>query len=303
MFPLIYFLLFPLSLLPLPLLYAVGDLLYLLLYHCVGYRKKVVRANLAHAFPEKSGKELKKIERRYFHHLCNLLVEGVKMLSMSRRKVLRRYRCTNPEMLHEFADSKQSVILMSAHYNNWEWMVLSLGMQTPLHGVGVGKENSNKSFERIINRFRTRYGTEVVFASNVRERMRQYVEEGKPCAYMMLSDQTPASPKKAFLLPSFLHQPTDMIYGSEYFAKKYGFPVFYYRVERPRRGRYRWTIEKISDHPQQEEYGFIIRRYAELLERDIRRQPAYWLWSHRRWKHRDEVEQLLANQPENPSQR
>ena len=303
MFPLIYFLLYPLSLLPMPLLYAIGDLLCLLLYHVVGYRKMVVRYNLANAFPEKSGKELKRLERRYFHHLCNLLVEGVKMLGMSRRNVLRRYRCTNPEMLREFAEGKQSVILMSAHYNNWEWMVLSLGMQTPLHGVGVGKENSNKSFERIINRFRTRYGTEVVFASNVRERMRKYFEEGKPCAYMMLSDQTPASPKKAFLLPDFLHQPTDMIYGSEYFAKKYGFPVFYYHVERPRRGHYSWTIEKISDQPQQEEYGFIIRRYAELLERDIRRQPEYWLWSHRRWKHRDEVERLLADQPENPLQR
>ena len=293
MFPLIYFLLLPLSLLPLRLLYAIGDLLYLLLYYCVGYRKQVVRANLAHSFPEKSGKELKMIERRYFHHLCNLLVEGVKMLGISRRNVLRRYRCTNPELLREYAEKKQSILLMSAHYNNWEWMVLSLEMQTPLHGVGVGKENSNKSFERIINRFRTRYGTEVVFASNVRETMRHYADIGKACTYMMLSDQTPASAKRAFLLPSFLHQPTDMIYGSEYFAKKYGFPVLYYRVDRPRRGRYTWTIEKISDRPQEEPYGEIIRRYAEKLQRDIREKPEYWLWSHRRWKHREEVERLL----------
>ena len=107
MFPLIYFLLLPLSLLPMRLLYAIGDLLYLLLYYCIGYRKKVVRANLAHSFPEKGGKELKKIERRYFHHLCNLLVEGVKMLGMSRRNVLRRYRCTNPELLREYAEKNQ----------------------------------------------------------------------------------------------------------------------------------------------------------------------------------------------------
>lgn len=296
MFVLIYLILYPLSLLPLCVLYGIGDFLYLILYYLVGYRRKVVRTNLERAFPEKSVSERRRIERRYFHHLCNLLVEGVKMLSMSRRNVLRRYRCTNPELLQEYAAKKQSILLMSAHYNDWEWMVLSLDMQTPLHGVGVGKENTNKSFEGIINRFRTRYGTEVVFARNVRECMKRYVGEERPCAYMMLSDQTPASARRAWLHPAFLNQPTDMIYGSEYFAGKYGFPVFYYRVERLRRGRYSWTLEKITDRPQEEAYGAIIRRYAELLENDIRRQPEYWLWSHRRWKHRDEVEALLEKE-------
>lgn len=293
MFILIYLILYPLSLLPLCVLYGVGDFLFLILYFLIGYRKKVVRSNLLHAFPEKSAEERLRIERRYYRHLCSLLVEGVKMLGMSRRNVLRRYRCSNPELLKGYAEKKQSVLLMSAHYNDWEWMVLSLDLQTPLHGVGVGKENTNKSFENIINRFRTRYGTTVVFARNVRETMKRNIEEGIPCAYMMLSDQTPASAKRAWLHPSFLNQATDLIYGSEYFAKKYGFPVFYYRVERTRRGYYTWTLEKITEHPQDETYGTIIERYATLLERDIRRQPAYWLWSHRRWKHREEVEKLL----------
>lgn len=293
---LIYLILYPLSLLPLCVLYVIGDFLYLLLYYIAGYRRKVVRSNLENAFPEKSNSERRRLERQYYHHLCNLLVEGVKMLSMSRRNVLRRYRCTNPELLQECLEKKQSVLLMSAHYNDWEWMVLSLEMQTSLHGVGVGKENTNKSFEGIINRFRTRYGTEVVFARSVRECMKQHLEEGLPCAYMMLSDQTPASASRAWLHPSFLNQPTDLIYGSEYFAKKYGFPVFYYRVDHRRRGHYTWTLEKITDRPQDEAYGAIINRYAALLERDIRQQPAFWLWSHRRWKHRREVEDLLQKQ-------
>lgn len=295
MFILIYLILYPLSLLPLCVLYGIGDFLYLILYYLAGYRRKVVRTNLERAFPEKSETERRRIERRYYRHLSDLLVEGVKMLSMSRKNVLRRYRCTNPEILREYAAEKQSILLMSAHYNDWEWMVLSLEMQTPLHGVGVGKENTNKSFEGIINRFRTRYGTEVVFARNVRECMKRYMEEGRPCAYMMLSDQTPASAGRAWLLPSFLNQPTDMIYGSEHFAKKYGFPVLYYRVERRRRGHYLWTLEKITDRPQETADGAIVRCYAELLERDIRREPACWLWSHRRWKHREEVERLLQN--------
>ncbi len=292
---LIRFLLFPLSLLPMCVLFALGDFLCPILHYLIGYRKKVVRSNLANAFPEKTEKERRQIERQYFHHLCNLLAEGIKMLGISRKNVLKRYRCSNPEVLQEFADKKQSVLLMSAHYNDWEWMVLSLDMQTPLHGVGVGKENTDKSFEKTINRFRTRYGTEVVFAKNVRQCMEQYFEKGTACAYMMLSDQTPASAKRAFLMDSFLNQPTDMIYGSEYFAKKYNFPVFYYHVERIRRGRYAWTLEEITRTPREEAYGAIIKRYAAFLERDIRKKPAYWLWSHRRWKHRKEVEQLLAH--------
>ncbi len=295
MYILIYGILYPLSLLPLFVMYGIGDFLYLLVYHLFGYRKKVVRRNLRNSFPDWNDKTLRHTEKLYYHHLCQLLVEGVKMLSMSRKNVMRRYRCTNPEILQPYFEREQSVILMSAHYNDWEWMVLSLDMQLPHHGIGVGKANTNKSFEHIINRFRTRYGTEVVFADHVRERMKNYHEQGRVCAYMMLSDQTPASANRAYLLPHFLHQPTDMIYGSEYFAKKYGFPVLYYNVKRIRRGYYEWTIEKITDHPETEPYGFIIETYAAKLQRDIEAGPASWLWSHKRWKHKEQVKKMVED--------
>ena len=293
MFILIYCILYPISLLPMPLLHLMGDFIYLIVYHIVGYRKEVVRNNLRNSFPDWDEKKMRQTEKRYYHHLCQLLVEGVKMLSMSRRQVMRRYRCTNPEILQPYFDNGQSVILMSAHYNDWEWMVLSLEMQLPHHGIGVGKANTNKSFEHIINKFRTRYGTEVVFADHVRERMKDYFEQGRPCAYMMLSDQTPASANRAYLLPRFLNQPTDMIYGSEYFAKKYHFPVLYYRVKRLRKGFYEWTLEKITDQPDEAPYGSIIETYASKLQRDIENEPACWLWSHKRWKHKEQVKVML----------
>lgn len=276
-----------------PVMYLIGDLMYLIVYHVIGYRKEVVRSNLRNSFPDWDDKKLHQTEKRYYHHLCQLLVEGVKMLSMSRKQVMRRYRCTNPEILQPYFEKGESVILMSAHYNDWEWMVLSLDMQMPHHGIGVGKANTNKSFEHIINKFRTRYGTEVVFADHVRERMKDYYEQNRPCAYMMLSDQTPASANRAYLLPRFLNQPTDMIYGSEYFAKKYGFPVLYYNVKRTRRGYYEWTIEKITDKPIEETYGYVIESYASKLQRDIESDPANWLWSHKRWKHKERLMEMV----------
>ena len=176
---------------------------------------------------------------------------------------------------------------MSSHYNNWEWMVLSLSMQFSHQGVGVGKANSNKVFEKIINRSRTRYGTKVVFADKVREWIENNDKTGKLCAYMMLSDQNPPNVEKSYKT-RFLNQPSAIIYGSEYFAKKYDFPVFYYVVKQTKRGYYTIEIEKITDTPTQTPHGAITEKYVRCLERDICQRPEFWLWSHRRWKHKIE---------------
>lgn len=284
----IYILLYPLSLLPMNVLYAIGKLIRFFLYSIFSYRLKVVRANLKNAFPNVSLTYLSDIEKKYYTHLCHLFVEGIKMLSISRRKIMKRYRCKNPELVNQYYDAGKSVILLSSHYNNWEWMVLSLAMQFKHHGVGVGKENSNKSFEKTINVFRTRYGTEVIFAKTIRKTFKQYDEQQKRTAYMMLCDQAPGNTKNPFVIP-FLNQPSDMIYGGEYFAHKYNYPVIYYVVKKIKRGYYEVELELITDNPQETAYGDIIHSYVQLLERDIFHEPAHWLWSHKRWKHKMEL--------------
>ena len=279
-----YFVFYPLSLLPLWALYGLSNLMYIILYGLVGYRKAVVRKNLNNSFPNLSGKELLLIEKKYYKHLCDLFVESIKSLTMSKQQLMKRYRCLHPEIVNKYFEQGKSVILLSAHYNNWEWMVLSLSLQFHHHGIGVGKANSNKVFELLINRARTRYGTEVVFADTVRETFAQYDQQHKLCAYMMLSDQSPASVKKSFVT-EFLHQPSAMIYGGEYFAKKYNYPVLYYAVKKVKRGYYEIEIKPITDTPQEEAYGKIVQTYVSYLQNDIETCPAYWLWSHRRWKH------------------
>ena len=282
---LFWLVLYPLSLLPLPILYGLAYIFYLVTRYLLKYRKAVVFSNLRNSFPEKSEEEIKQIASDYYRHLAHIAAEMIKMLTLSRKQLKKRYKCKNPELANRYFDEGKSVILMSSHYNNWEWMILELESMFKHHGIGVGKPNSNKVFETLINRARTRYGTQVVFADTVRQVFAENIQNHRPCAYMMLSDQSPANPEKAFKT-MFLNQPSAVIYGSEYFAKKYDIPVLYYHVIKEKRGYYSVELELITDKPQEEEYGFVCKRYTALLEATIRQAPAFWLWSHRRWKHK-----------------
>ncbi|MDR1182897.1 MAG: lysophospholipid acyltransferase family protein [Bacteroidales bacterium] len=280
----IYGFLYPLSLLPLALLYGIGRFIRFFVYTVFRYRIEVVRQNLSNSFPNMPEKELKMIEREYYRHLINIFVEGVKLLTLSKKSLMKRYHCINPDLVNAYYRQGKSVILMSSHYNNWEWMVLSLSMQFKFHGIGVGKPNTNKVFEKIINKARTRYGTEVVFADTVRDTVDNYDKQQKMCAYMLLCDQSPGNVKKSYIA-MFMNQPSFMIYGAEYFARKYNYPVLYYVVNQKKRGYYEIEITKITDTPQDTPYGSIIEDYIKYVQRDITKQPQFWLWSHKRWKH------------------
>lgn len=282
---LFWFILYPLSLLPLCILYGIGLVLYLVLAYLVRYRRKVIDENLRHSFPNKSEKELATIRRHYYWHLSQLAAEMLKMLSLSRTAVKKRYQIRNPEVVNRFFDEGRSVILMSSHYNDWEWMVLSLDMQFKQHGVGIGKPNSNKNFEKLINKARTRYGTEVVFADTVKDVFENYESKHIPCCYMMLSDQSPSNPQKCFVT-DFLHQRSGMLFGAEHYAKRYHIPVVYYEVIKDRIGHYHIELQLITDKPAENGHGDITTQYVKLLEQTIQRKPDFWLWSHRRWKHK-----------------
>ena len=279
----IYVICYPLALLPLPVLYLLAAPLYLVLNYVVRYRRKVVEENLRSAFPEKGGRELRRLRNQYYWHLSQIAVEMIKMLLIPKRALRYRYHCDDKSLPEKFFNEGRSVILMSSHYNNWEWMIVALDGMFPQHGIGVGKANSDKVFEKWVNRARTRRGTEVCFADTAREVFAHYEGEHIPAAYMMLADQSPSNPKKCYVT-KFLNQTTGVIYGPEYFARKYDIPVLYYEVVKERIGKYHVDIQLITEHPNDEEPYAITQKYTELLERTIRRKPEYWIWSHRRWK-------------------
>ena len=278
-----YYILLPLAYLPLGLHYCFASLMWPVVYYVARYRVKVVRSNLERCFPDKTPKERKQLERQYYKHLADLLAEGLYNLRAPLRKVAKRYHFENAEILEPYYNQNRSVVLMSAHYNNWEYMITSLDHRISHHGIGVGKPLDNKRFGRFITARRARYGTEIVDQTDVRQAMSFYDQWKIPVAYMMLSDQSPSNPHKS-LWTSFFGQDTAFLFGAEHFARKYDMPVFFYDVTKTRRGRYTVHFELLTDRPNDLPEGDITRCYAQHLEQLIRQAPQYWLWSHRRWK-------------------
>ena len=264
-------------------MYLLADILYLVIYHLVGYRRKVVRENLQGCFPRMGKKEMKALERKYYRHLADLLVEGVYNLYATPPQLRKRYRLVNRQLVDRYYEQGRSVILMSAHLGNWEYMVSSLNMQLLHHGIGVGKPLDDKSVAAYITRRRTRFGTQVVDQTDVRRHVAFYHDNHVPVALMMLSDQSPSNPHKSYWT-NFLNRDTAFLYGAEYFARKYNYPVLYYTVDQVKRGYYQITFSTLCDNPQSVPQYRIVEDYVRRLEKDITARPEQWLWSHRRWK-------------------
>ncbi len=274
-------------------MYLLSDILYFIVYYLVGYRRRVVRDNLSLCFPEADRRWLRRVERRYYRHLSDLLVEGAYNVFFATPPYLKsHYRLVNRQVVDRYYEQGRSVILASAHYGNWEYMVSSLGMQFLHHGIGVGKPLQDKLTADYITRRRTRYGTQVVDQTDVREHVAFFDAHRVPCVLMMLGDQSPSNPRKSYWT-TFLGRDTAFLYGTEYFARKYNYPVIYYSVERVRRGYYEVTFTPLCEHPQEVPQYSIVEDYVRRLEQQILARPEHWLWSHRRWKH---------TRPDHPSQ-
>ena len=267
----------------------LSEIIFFVVYHLVRYRRRVTRTNLAHAYPDKSEQQRHEIEVAYYHHICDLLVEGLYNLYARPQAIMHRYHFANRQLVNRYYEQGQSVILMSAHYNNWEYMITSLNFQLMHHGVGVGKPLNDKLVANYVTRRRGRFGTEIVDHTNVRQTMEYYQQHHVPIAYMMLSDQSPSDVHKSFWT-IFMHQETPFLYGAEHFARKYNMPVFYYEVTKTSRGRYEVRFTPICDNPNEVPQYTITSRYIRLLEKTINAAPQYWLWSHRRWKRKRPAE-------------
>lgn len=264
-------------------MYLISDILYFFIFHIFGYRKRLSYENLSKSFPEKNKQEIAHIQRKYYRHLCDLLVEGVYNMYATPKSILKRYQVVNRKIMDRYYEEGKSVVLISSHFNNWEYMVTSLSFQFRQHGIGVGKPLDNKSIASYLTKRRIRYGTEVVDHTNVRDVMEYYHKYQVPVAYMMLSDQSPTNPHKSYWT-NFLNQDTAFLYGAEHFARKYNMPVVYYQVEKTKRGHYQVHLRTLHESPESIPQYSITQQYVEILEQAIKQQPEYWLWSHRRWK-------------------
>ena len=263
--------------------YWLSDLLFVLAYHVVRYRRGVTRNNLNRAYPEREETWRKGVEKAYYRHMCDLIVEGIHNLYARPQNIMKHYRFLNREVVNRYYEQGKSVVLMSSHYNNWEYMITSLNFQVMHHGVGVGKPLQDKAVASYITRRRGRYGTEIVDQTDVRETMTYYHQHQVPVAYMMLSDQSPSNEHKSYWT-TFMNQETPFLFGAEHFARKYNMPVLYYEVKKVQRGYYEVTFSKLCDTPNDTPLYTVTALYVQRLKATIDSAPQYWLWSHNRWK-------------------
>lgn len=267
---------------PFGALYAISDGLFVIIYHLLGYRKSVVRTNLQNSFPEKSAEELRRIERDFYRWLCDLVLETLKTLTLSPEKVRARLSMEGTAVLERYKREGRSVILVMGHWGNWELGGARFSVEG-LHRLNVIYHPlENKWFDRLVHRMRTRLGTHLY---PMNEALRCMLRDRElVTATAFIADQTP--PPESALWTTFLNQDTPVFQGTEKIARKLGYPVIYVGVERTQRGRYTLHFEELCANPSTTAPGEITVLHTKRLEADIRHRPAYWLWSHRRWKHK-----------------
>ncbi|GAB3530763.1 lysophospholipid acyltransferase family protein [Pontibacter brevis] len=283
----LWFFLKGLSLLPLSVLYVLADFLYFLVYYLIGYRKKVVYQNLRSAFPEKSEQEIQQIAKDFYKQLADVVVETLKLSSMQVEEMRRRITFTNQHLLDDLVKQGTPVITMGSHAANWEWVLPAGAMRFDFPTNGIYKSLNNPFFEAYMLHTRSQMGARLI---EMKETSRDFVRNRKvPRVVAMLSDQTPLRSEIQYWT-TFLNQDTPFYVGAEKLSNMFGYPVLYLDVKRTRRGHYTLTFEVITDgrqaNPATEDQYPITSLFAKKLEATIRRSPADYLWTHKRWKHK-----------------
>lgn len=288
---LVYIIIYPflwiVSILPFRLLYAVSDGLYFLLYYIVGYRKKVVRNNLNLVFPDKTEEEIKAITKTFYHHLSDMVVESIKSLTISEAEMKKRFTFTNIEEIHKIEDTNKSIVLMCAHYGSWEWIFI---LQTHIKskGYAVYKRIENKYFDRLVKRIRAKYNSFLITTKETVPILVEAKRKGELTINGFISDQSPRR-RKAFHWNEFMNIKVPVHTGAEMLAKKLDMAVVFFRVKKVGRGYYETTFETITTTPNEFKDYEITDIFLKLVEKQIYEAPEYYLWTHKRWKYRNDV--------------
>lgn len=272
-----------LSVHPYWMLYLKSDCYFILVYYLLRYRRKVVRQNLLHSFPDKNASEIKHIERRFYRNLCDLFVEAPKMLRVNHNGFQYRIAYTNPELAKDLYDQGKSVFYAIPHSGNWEWFGKMMPELTQHHIIAIYKRVKSPAFEQLMLYIRN-YGlnAEMLESASALRRLAQLHDNKN--AVLMMADQS-SSGLDSDYWTEFLHQETCWFTGVERISKKLDYAVVFVNMKRKGRGRYEVSFELITDNPKETKDGEIMERYVRCVERFINANPDNWLWSHRRWKH------------------
>ncbi len=270
------------SYLPFSVLYTISTFLYFVVYRLLGYRKEVVERNLTLSFPEKSKEEINQIMDRFYRNLCDVLVESIKMISMSENEL--RTHATSPEhcLLDRLNAEGRTCFYFAGHLGNWEWSPNVAGLASQVKLWGVYTKITNKAFNKLITKYRSRFGCEMILMEHIARRVLTDKDVKNIC---FIADQTPSNPE-ANIWVDFMNQQTLAFSASAKLAKKINAVIIYASIIRKSRGYYEYKFEVLFENPQLYSEQEIMQAFFSRLEKDIRKHPVLWLWSHKRWKHK-----------------
>lgn len=273
-----------LSLLPLWVLYGLSNMIYVLVYYVVRYRRRLVFQNMSDSFPEKTAEEIHALERRFFHWFCDYLVESIKLLTISKEQLKRRMVFKGTDIVNTIVKDGQSCAVYLGHYCNWEWITSLPLWITPEAQCGqIYHVLENSDYDRLFLKLRQRWGAVCIPMAETLRRIIKYKQEGRQVVIGYISDQVPFW-NNIHHWVDFLHHDTPVLTGTERLARQTGHAVVYLDVSRPKRGFYEAEFRLITREPKQMADFAITDEYFRLLEASIRRAPEYWLWTHNRWK-------------------
>lgn len=274
-----------LSILPMRLLYILSDFLFFIIYSVFGYRKKVILENITYAFPEKSEKQRLIILKKFYKHFTDIIVESIKAFTITEKFILKRYKFNNPELVNQFLKDGRSVALVGAHLANWEW---SISLPIAIEGNVFGTYNKlrNEIFEKKLLQSRKKFGISGSRTSDFMKFIKNKYDNNIQGSYVMLSDQSPML-EKTFYWGDFFGIKVPIHTGAEMLAKNYNLVVINYRAKKIKRGYFEVDFELITENPRDFEDYKITDKFLRITEQNVREQPECYLWSHKRFKHKD----------------
>ena len=284
-FILVYPIILLISILPFSLLYFLSTIFYILVYHLVGYRKKVVRKNLKLTLPHLSPKERQKIEKKFYLHFCDLFLEMIKTFTISKTAINKRFTFTNIALLREFEAKNKSIILMCGHYASYEWLI-SLNDFLNYKGYAIYKKINNTYFNKLALNIRSKYKTTLIDNREAYPIMSQNQKKGILGTYGFVADQSPMLSKTMYW-QHFMGIEVPVHVGAEILAKKLNMSLIYVNIEKVKRGHYQCTFIPLAENPNTIPNYEITNEYLKLVEKQIYKNPEYYLWTHKRWKHKD----------------
>lgn len=289
-FYLFYIFIWPFTLLPVRIQYWCSNLLYLVIFYFVRYRRKVVIQNLKNSFPEFSQENIKHIEKVYYRHMCDSLIETFMLIHFSNKDILKRFKFKNPEIIQQYYRQNRNVAAVFGHYGNWEWLC-SLSLVTSYKVLALYRPLNNPFFDRLMIKFRSKYGVQAVHANRVLKEILIHQNQKVPTMTLFLGDQRPAR-KYIQYWTKFLNQDTPVFLGVEKISMKLDHVVVFIKIQKIKRGYYEVEFIPLFEKPVETKPYEITEKHLSVLEEIIREKPEYWLWSHRRWKHKKPLQKI-----------